>query len=225
MPVPMNNKQIQRSSMRDEVYNTLLEWIMEGVLKPGEKLLDKELAESLGVSRTPVREALRRLEDKDLVEASASRWTRVAKISIAEADLIYPIIASLEKLAVSMALPKLTPQDFAEMEKANADLKEAIAEGFPVKASNADSNFHGAILKRSENPHLAKILQDLKIKHRLLELLFFKGCACVSDSVAEHQMIIDALKAKDLDRVLTLIEHNWVKTIGNLKKFSCDELS
>ena len=99
MPIPYDAKQLNRSLMRDEVYSTLLQWIMEGELRPGEKLLDTELAENLGVSRTPVREALRRLEDKALVEAAANRWTRVTKITVDAAELIYPIIWSLEPLA------------------------------------------------------------------------------------------------------------------------------
>jgi DNA-binding GntR family transcriptional regulator len=70
MPIPKRIKPISRFTMREEVYSTLLMWIMEGELRPGEKLLDKELAEKMGVSRTPVREALRRLEDKGLVVSS-----------------------------------------------------------------------------------------------------------------------------------------------------------
>ena len=76
MPLPFKTKPFNRSSMREEVYKMLLTWILEGEFRPGEKLLDKDLAESMGVSRTPVREALRRLEDKGLVESSANRWTR-----------------------------------------------------------------------------------------------------------------------------------------------------
>jgi len=68
MPIPQGTKIINRSTLREEVYETILHWIMEGELRPGEKLLDSELAERLGISRTPVREALRRLEDKGLVE-------------------------------------------------------------------------------------------------------------------------------------------------------------
>ena len=96
MPIPEKIRPISRSSMREEVYRTLLMWIMEGELRPGEKLLDKELAEKMGVSRTPVREALRRLEDKNLVESSANRWTRVTDISVEEPAMIYPIIWTLE---------------------------------------------------------------------------------------------------------------------------------
>jgi len=70
MPIPAKAKPINRLFMREEVYSTLLSWIMQGELRPGEKILDKELAEKMGVSRTPVREALRRLEDKELKDGS-----------------------------------------------------------------------------------------------------------------------------------------------------------
>jgi DNA-binding GntR family transcriptional regulator len=208
--------------MRDEVYETLLGWIMKGDLLPGEKLLDKELAESLGVSRTPVREALRRLEDKGHIEASASRWTRVANISISEAEMIYPIIGALEELAVSLAMPRLTDKDFVEMEQANADLKAAIQERDPDKSSGADARFHNVIIKKSENHHLANILKDLKLKHRRLELIYFNGCICALDSVNEHHQIITALKVSDCDRAAKLVQLNWMKTVEKLKALSSD---
>ena len=119
MPIPQKAKPVNRSIMREEVYETLLKWIMEGVLRPGEKIVDTELAENLGVSRTPVREALRRLEDKELVEAAAGRWTRVAEITIDEAALIYPIIWKLEELAVDLAAAQLNEADFSRMAQAN----------------------------------------------------------------------------------------------------------
>ena len=117
MPVPINSKPINHFSMREEVFNTLLTWIMEGELRPGEKILDKELAENMGVSRTPVREALRRLEDKGLVESSANRWTRVAQVSVKEPEMIYPIIWNLEELAVAQAMEHFIKADFKKMKK------------------------------------------------------------------------------------------------------------
>ena len=152
MPVPFKTKPFNRSFMREEVYKTLLTWIMEGELRPGEKLLDKELAESMGVSRTPVREALRRLEDKDLVESSANRWTRVSEVSIREPEKIYPIIWSLEELALSLAIERLTKDDFKKMDKANVALDNALYKENPVKASMADIRFHDVFIKRSDNP-------------------------------------------------------------------------
>ncbi|MCP3888834.1 MAG: winged helix-turn-helix transcriptional regulator [Desulfobulbaceae bacterium] len=72
MPLPENEKQIKQLPMREDVFRKLLNWIMDGTLQPGEKIVAKELAEHMGVSRTPVREALHRLEDKGFVESSAN---------------------------------------------------------------------------------------------------------------------------------------------------------
>ena len=225
MPVPVTNKRIDRFTVRDKVYDTLLGWILEGVMAPGEQLFDKELAESLGVSRTPVREALRRLEDKDLVETSANRWTRVAKVSIAEASRIYPIIIALEKLAISQAIGRLTPGDFKKMEQANADLRAALLSSSTMQASIADVNFHNVFIERSANPHLLKILQDLKTKHRLMELIFFKGSVCVEESVKGHEEMIAAFKAQDLECAKAMIEKNWQRTEEYLLERSSNEIS
>ena len=166
MPIPANTKPFNRSFMREEVYNTLLSWIMKGKLRPGEKLLDKELAENMGVSRTPVREALRRLEDKGLVVSSANRWTRVSEISVKEPEMIYPIIWNLEQLAVSEAITHMTQSDFTAMKQANRALEKALGEGDPVKAARADIQFHDVFVERACNPHIIDILRDLKIKCR-----------------------------------------------------------
>lgn len=203
--------------MRDEVYATLLNWIMEGELRPGEKLLDKELAENLGVSRTPVREALRRLEDKNLVEASANRWTRVSMITTDEAELIYPIIWTLEALAISIAIPHLSEADLKQMETENENLKHAIAKGDPIAASKADAGFHDVYIKKSNNPHMIDILSDLKIQHRRLEVIYFEGCSCASESVAEHSLIIEALKTNNTQQVEHLILSNWKSSLGRLR--------
>ena len=216
MPIPARPNQINRPSMREEVYGTLLNWIMEGVLLPGEKLVDKSLAENLGVSRTPVREALRRLEDKALVQTEANRWTRVAPIAPAEAQLIYPVIWHLEELAVDMALPHLTTADFSDMRKSNRALDQAILDRDPVAASKADTRFHNRFVRRCGNPYLAEIIQDLKVKHRRLEVVFFKGGTAARTSVAEHEQIVAALKAGQADRARRLIRANWQASLDQL---------
>jgi DNA-binding GntR family transcriptional regulator len=216
MPIPEKSEQIDRIPMRDKVYDTLLEWIIQGDLQQGEKLLDKELAENLGVSRTPVREALRRLEDKKLVEASASRWTRVAKISRSEAELFYPIIWTLETLVVSMAMDHITADDVYAMETANRHLKKAIISGDPMKASKADADFHDVLIKRSNNLHLSSILYDLKIKHCWMVVRYFEENTEASASVDEHNQILAAMKAKDTVLTTKLIVSNWKKSMQRM---------
>ncbi|MDA3789120.1 MAG: GntR family transcriptional regulator [Desulfobacula sp.] len=221
MPVPINNNPISRSSMREEVYNTLLTWIMEGELRPGEKILDKELAENMGVSRTPVREALRRLEDKGLVESSANRWTRVAQVSVKEPEMIYPIIWNLEELAIAQAMEHFMEADFKKMQDANTALGQALEEENPVKAYKADARFHDVYIQRSQNPHLINILQDLKIKSRRVEVTYFEGYTIAKHSMDEHGRILDALRTKDLDLVRSLIRSNWQNSLKRLKNIKC----
>lgn len=217
MPLPVKENQINRSSMRDEVYNKLLSWIMEGVLRPGEKLVDKSLAEHMGVSRTPVREALRRLEDKDLVESSANRWTRVSEISAEEPDMIYPVIWTLDGLAAETAMGKLTKDDFKKMATANKELEKAIDNNDPVAASKADTAFHGVYIERTENHILINILQDLKIRYRRFEVNYFEGVSCAKNSLVEHELIIKAFKAEDTDLVVKTIHSNWQNSLERFK--------
>ncbi|MBC8442516.1 MAG: GntR family transcriptional regulator [Deltaproteobacteria bacterium] len=221
MPVPINNNPISHSSMREKVFNTLLTWIMEGELRPGEKILDKELAENMGVSRTPVREALRRLEDKGLVESSANRWTRVAQVSVKEPEMIYPIIWNLEELAIVQAMEHFMEADFKKMKDANTALGKALEEENPVKAYRADARFHDVYIQRSQNPHLINILQDLKIKSRRVEVTYFEGYAIARQSMDEHSRILDALRTKDLDLVRSLIRSNWQNSLKRLKNIKC----
>jgi len=203
--------------MREEVYKTLLTWIMEGELRPGEKLLDKELAESMGVSRTPVREALRRLEDKDLVESAANRWTRVSEVSIRESEKIYPIIWALETLAVSSAINDLTEDYYRKMDKANRALGKALSMENPVKASMADIQFHDIFIKKSNNAYLESILRDLKIKYRRVEVTYFEGQASAKYTLDEHTRIIGALRSGDLAAAQEAIRLNWQSSLNRLR--------
>ncbi len=217
MPIPEQIKPISRFSMREEVYNTLLMWIMEGELRPGEKLLDKELAEKMGVSRTPVREALRRLEDKNLVESSANRWTKIAGISVEEPVMIYPIIWTLEELAIAEATPKMTEADFMRMEAANDQLAQALAQGDPISASRADAQFHDIYIESTGNPFLIGILQDLKIRYRRVEVTYFEGSSLATDSVVEHSQILESLRSGDIVRTQSMVRHNWQRSLNRLK--------
>lgn len=217
MPLPETNHPINRLCIREEVYNKILTWIMEGVLSPGEKVVDKELALHLGVSRTPVREALRRLEDKGLVESAANRWTRISKIPPQEPEMIYPIIQALEKLALSTAAVKLTDQDLNQMTQANARLKTALEEHDALEASRADDEFHGVFIRQCGNIHLMDILDGLKIRCRRLEVCYFrefshKDLSSVHSSIQEHLSLVAALRSHDFARAEQILHDNWEKS-------------
>ena len=217
MPIPKTSAPINRSIMRDKVYTTLLNWITEGELRPGEKLLDKDVAKNLGVSRTPVREAFRRLEDKGLLETSAGRWTRVSSLSMKEANSIYPIICKLEELAIALCINKLTDADFNQLDKANQRLASAIQLSQPVNASQADYRFHEILVEKSNNPYLINILKDLKVEFRRLEVYYFSGCISASDSAHEHEQLLGALRERNLESALKFIRMNWNNSMERIR--------
>jgi DNA-binding GntR family transcriptional regulator len=205
---------LKKASISDEVYETVLRLIVDGTLKPGEQVRDKELAEALGVSRTPVREALKRLENAGMVEALANRWTRVSAAGPEEAATYYPIVSALESLAVILAEGRLGPGDLREMAEANARLREALERADAVGAFEADRAFHDVVVRASGNPELARMLRGLKLKLRRIEVLYFGGCATAEESAEEHEEILEALRAGDHALAARAIERNYQESVG-----------
>ncbi|MEJ8547598.1 GntR family transcriptional regulator [Brevibacillus borstelensis] len=216
--MPENATRLQRTFMRDEVYNILREWIMIGKLEPGTKLRDKDLSETLGISRTPIREALIRLEDEGLVVTKANRWTMVSPIDFDGAENIYSIVWTLECLALTQGFHNISPKDTEEMEKMNENLKQAMENGDRLAALEADNLFHKRIIDLSQNHELAKLLPGLKVKIQRLELHYFKRINDGHLSYLEHQKIIDAFKNKNLPQALEALEENWKKTLGRVRQ-------
>lgn len=209
MPVPSSAQALERPILRESVYKRLRDWIVEGSLEPGEQLRDQDLALRLGVSRTPVREALRRLEDEGLVETASNRWTRVKGVELKEAREIYPILLALELLALGLALPNLTKADIAAMKAVNEDLRAALEARDSAKATEADVRLHEVITNRSENPELIGILTGLKQKYRRLEQAYFGSGTLGKGSFKQHQRLIRALEKRDLERAKAALTDNW----------------
>jgi len=209
------NVKVQRTIMRDEVYDILREWIVIGELKPGEKLRDQELSEILGISRTPVREALLRLEDDGFVMTKANRWTIVSPIDIKEAESIFPIVKALESLAIKQGFENITTKDIKELESINEKFKTEMEKENIVESFSADNEFHDLLVRSANNHELTKILTNLRIKIRRLEIHFFSNSI---ESYKEHLKIIEALKKQDLSEVIETINDNWDKGLLRMKK-------
>lgn len=216
MPVPQTQI-LNRTFIRDEVYESLREWIVYGDLEPGEKLKDRELATQLGVSRTPVREALRKLEDEGLVETAANRWTKVAPVTLKNAEHIYPIIQKLEELALTLAFPKLSAQHIKDMQNANNQLKAALESNNSHAAMNADELFHQILIDVADNTELSTILQQIKTKYRRIELAYFSDADLLLASFEEHQRLITALETKNFETAHQTLASNWLASIERLR--------
>ena len=124
--------------LRDVVFNTLRQAILKGELEPGERLMEIQLAERLGVSRTPIREAIRKLELEGLVLMIPRKGAEVAKISARSLRDVLEVRRALEELAIELACQRMSEEEVGNLQKAQEDFKNAIAEGDAMKIAETD---------------------------------------------------------------------------------------
>ncbi|HEX9038554.1 MAG TPA: GntR family transcriptional regulator [Ktedonobacterales bacterium] len=208
---------LESLSLRERVYRALRDALVAGELAPGARLRDQDLAEQLGVSRTPVREALQRLEDEGLVQTAPRSLTRVAPLDELAAREAFPVVAALHALAARSGVARLTPGDIAAMRAANEELAGAIAAHDPAtvqRALAADDAFHAVLLRAAANSEITRTLERLTPKVRRLEYAQF-GSLAGRKSVRQHTAIIGACERGDAAAAAALVEENWL-TLGQL---------
>jgi DNA-binding GntR family transcriptional regulator len=207
-------KPIKRLSFRDEVYQTLKKAIVILELQPGQRLNDKELAEEFGVSRTPVREALKRLEDEGLVESVPGSSTRVTPLNPEEAKHAFTVVAALQSLAARLAVPLLKESDIEVLELSNEILQDSLEKKDMIKAIEADGGFHHVFIEAAGNPEIVAALDRIVPKIHRLELSQFASVNGFC-SVEQHKKIIEACKSRDSEKAARLVEENWL-SLGKL---------
>ncbi len=214
MPVPADKAALERDLLRDRAYTTLRDAIVDGTLQPGERLRDQELTEWLGLSRTPVREALSRLEQDGLVETEPQRFTRVAPLDRRAARDAFPIVAAVHALAAELGVPRLTAADLDAMRAANARFAAALKADDVDAALNADDAFHAVLLTASANGELQPTLDRLMPRLRRLERLRF-GSLAGRGSVRQHDEIVAAATRNDVQTTAERVRENWL-SLGTL---------
>lgn len=207
MPLPATTAPLPRVCLNDAAYDRIRDWILDGTLAPGEALRDEALADALGMSRTPIRDALHRLEEEGLVVTSATRRTYVSEVTIKQAREIYPILSALEALAVRLALPHIEADALDRMRAANGELAAALEAGDAAAATAADEAIHRAFVAHCGNDELLAMLADLHAKIRRIERAFW-GSADRTPSLADHEAIIAALVARDARQAERMLARN-----------------
>jgi DNA-binding GntR family transcriptional regulator len=203
-----------RKTLREQVYTALLDAIVSGALPPDSRLWDGDLAAELHVSRTPVREALQRLEDEGLVQTVPGSQTRVTPLRESDAGEAVPVVAALHALAARHAVPLLSREDLAHMREANITFAAALETGNTLGALEADDAFHAVFVAQAGNGELQRSLQRLLPRVRRLELARFQALIG-RDSVMQHDGIIAAAANAESRRTGDLVEENWL-TLGRL---------
>lgn len=217
MPVPDGRGAISRHLLRDEAYAALCAAIVSGELEPGEQLRDDELCKWLGLSRTPVREALARLADECLVEVAPQRHTRVARLDPQDARDTFSVSASMHALATELAVPQLQPEHFEYLRRLNREYMIALSEGRAVEAYTADDEFHRVFLDGCGNAELERIVARLAPRLRRLKLLR-RGVLPGRRSIAQHEAIIMRAAQGDPSRAASAVRENWLEFGGLVER-------
>jgi DNA-binding GntR family transcriptional regulator len=202
-------------TLSEQVYHAVRARIVDGGLAPGTFLREKDL-ETMGVSRTPIREALGRLASEGFLERLPHRGFRVPEESLASLLELYPIVASLELLAGRLALERFTPEDVTRLREINRHLAEARDRGDVRAMLEQNTAFHRFITERGGNRRLALMLDDLRSQLTRLELWYYSGRERTQRSIQEHEEIIAALERGDQGRALELLELNMSLTYRSL---------
>lgn len=184
--------------LRDVVFNTLRKAILKGELKPGERLMEIALAERLGVSRTPVREAMRKLALEGLVVMIPRRGAQVANITEKDLNDVLEVRIALENLSIENACARMTEEQLAELWKAAKDFEATMAEGNLVKLAEADVAFHEVIYKSSDNRRLNQVLNNLREQIYRYRVEYLKDEETRNLLVKEHEEIYEAIRNRDV---------------------------
>jgi DNA-binding GntR family transcriptional regulator len=208
MPVPQGRGLVSRSLLRENAYQAIRDAIVDGTLAPGERLNDGDLAEWLGVSRTPVREALARLEQTGLVQTKPGRYTIVSPLDVRAARAAQSVTAAMHELAIREATPGLSAAEIDAMREANARFAGALRRNDVEAALAADDDFHSVPVTACANAAIRTVLEQFTPVLRRLERLRFSSLSGRS-SVAQHDRIIAACEAGDVEGAVTATRANW----------------
>lgn len=187
--------------LRDVVFHTLREAILKGELKPGERLMELQLASRLGVSRTPIREAIRMLELEGLAVTMPRKGAEVAKMTEKDMEDVLQIREALDELAVQVACDKMTAQQLKELTLAMKNFENAIQAGKLKKIIEYDVEFHDIIYRATDNPKLVTLLNNIREQIYRYRVEYLKGKENYPMLVREHEEIVTALKQKNKERV------------------------
>ena len=184
--------------LRDVVFNTLRQAILKGELAPGERLMEIQLAEKLGVSRTPIREAIRKLELEGLVLMIPRKGAEVAKISAKSLRDVLEVRRSLEELAIELACERMSEEALEELTLAQQKFKRAITSGNAMEMAETDEHFHEIIFQGTENERLTQILNNLREQMYRYRLEYIKDADKRQVLIVEHENILAALKSRNI---------------------------
>ena len=191
--------------LRDVVFNTLREAILKGELKPGERLMELQLAAKLGVSRTPIREAIRMLEQEGLAVTIPRKGAEVAKMTEKDMEDVLQIRDALDELAASIACEQMTKEQLDTLTETMHEFEESTKSKDLKKIAAADVQFHDIIYQATGNPKLVNMLNNLREQMYRYRIEYLKDSAVRRQLAKEHKAICEALRTHDRESALRYV--------------------
>ena len=191
--------------LRDVVFNTLREAILKGELKPGERLMELQLAAKLGVSRTPIREAIRMLEQEGLAVTIPRKGAEVARMTEKDMEDVLQIRDALDELAASIACEQISEEELAELRHTMHEFEESTKTGDVKRIAEADVRFHDIIYHATRNVKLENMLNNLREQMYRYRLEYLKDTHSHEKLDGEHQAIFENIRNGDKEAVCTMV--------------------
>ncbi len=190
--------------LREIVFETLREAIINATLKPGERLMEIQLAEELGVSRTPVREAIRKLELEGFVVMVPRKGAYVADISMKDIADVFELRAALEGLAAGLAAERITEEELERLERILVTIGECVSNNDLEKLIEVDTEFHDILFKASRNERLVQIVSNLREQIQRFRKASLSTPGRMKYALEEHKKIVEAISERNVELAQTL---------------------
>ena len=201
-------EQPSSQNLHEATFQTLKSLLVEGKIAPGSKLNERELAESLNVSRTPIREAIRRLAADGLVELIANRGAIAVQLSIEDVIHTFDVIAELEGYSGELAAQNISDQALTELEALQYEMMASYARRDLSSYYRLNLNIHRAINQAANNPVLSQLFTQVNARIEALRFRSNQDGVKWEKAVGEHQEMLEALKARDSARMRkVMIQH------------------
>lgn len=194
--------------LRDVVFHTLREAILKGEIKPGERLMELQLASKLGVSRTPIREAIRMLELEGLAVTTPRKGAEVAKMTEKDMEDVLQIRKALDELAVGLACDNIVESQLEKLFVALKNFEESTRSGDVKQIAQADVEFHDVIYQAADNPKLMNMLNNLREQIYRYRVEYLKNKSSYPRLIEEHKEIYEGLKRGDKQAVVEIVSHH-----------------
>lgn len=192
--------------LRDVVFKTLRQGILTGELKPGERLMEIHLANKLGVSRTPIREAIRKLELEGLVTMIPRRGAEVAQITEKSMKDVLEVRKVLDNLSVELACERITEEEKEQLKNACVDFEDAVRTGDFSMIAKTDVVFHDIIVAATRNMRLSQMVNNLAEQMYRYRFEYIKDSSQHSRLIGEHREICQGIIERDKEKALAAIE-------------------